>query len=120
MIKLHENVSVNPLNVVSVNLGKDNVYVAMTNARAHRVEPDDPQHLTDVFETIVGELKKLTDCVFIRHDLVATVDGICSIAKVNIGVAVNLANGEVEYIKCKTEDREMIINRLSKEIAQAG
>lgn len=120
MIKIHDAVFVNPFNVISVNLGKSNVYVSMTNNRSHRYVPADPRSLPADFARIVKALKERTDCVDIRHDIVIVSDAICSVAMIEIGVAVNLINGHVEYIRCLPEERQALINRISKEVAQAA
>ena len=120
MIKLHDGVAVNPLNVISVNLGKDSVYFAMANKRSHRFNSSDPRTLRKDFERFVKELRSQVDCVEIRHDILVAVDAICSVSKVEIGVAVNLSNENVEYIRCDPDEQDKLINRILKEIAQAA
>lgn len=116
MIKIHNGVAINPVNVVSIKEHYDDatVTVFLWNNRVHNVRCRDRTEMLATYADIYMALANEIDMVRIDNENAVNVDAIVSIAKVEDGIAINLVSGS--RIKIEGSDIDALFTDINNRI----
>lgn len=118
MIRLHDLVAVNPINIVYIEKLRDHVFIRLWNGKGHRIELTNGASAWQTFERLVHEIEQDVPLLKLRSGLVVNPDAICSIGKTAVGIAINLVAGSnaaelpVVYVPVNPNLRETEFTRI--------
>lgn len=122
MIKLHDGVAINPINLVSIVNNGDSIAFINVSGRANKVIAANARFAFDQWCQVV---ERYVPLLHVSDGRAVNVDAIISVAKVATAIALNMVGGHTEYITVEGDDAKAVkftailneINKLESEAA---
>ena len=100
MIKIHDGVAINPINIVSVIRNDDGIAFFFLNGRMHKYMCTNS---AIAFTVWCEKIQRHVPLLHVSEGRAVNIDAIASMAKIAPGIAFNLIGGHTEFVTFEGE-----------------